>query len=87
VEIAGDADVRTIGCASDAMERLLEEKGGGNSLCEGYCLVAQFGFGVDKNGLVDQILAEEATVEVRAALKENAQDVATGECGENGGEA
>ena len=54
---------------------------------EGDCLVAEFGFGVDQDGFVDQILEEEGAVEVGAALEEEAEDVALAEGGQDGGKA
>jgi hypothetical protein len=86
-EVADDGGVWTVGCPGDAMERLLEEVGGGDPLGEGDGLVAQFGFGVDEDGFVDQVLPQEGAVEVRAAFEEEAEDVALGEGGENDGEA
>ena len=49
--------------------------------------VAEFGLGVDQDGFVDQVLAKEGAVEVRAALEQEAEDVALGEDGENRGKA
>ena len=50
-------------------------------------MVAEFGRGVDEDDFVDEVLAEEGAVEVRAAFEEEAEDVALGEGGEDGGEA
>ncbi len=86
-EVAGDANVRTEGLSSDAVERLLEEVRGGDALGEGEGLVAKLSFGVDEHGFVGQVLAEEGAVEVRAAFEEEANDVAFGKGGEDGGEA
>ena len=87
VQVAGDAGVWPVADAGDPAEGLLEEVRRGDSLSEGDCLVAQLGLGVDEDGLVDQVLAEEGTVEVRAALEEEAENVALGEGGEDGGKA
>ncbi len=87
MEVAGDGGVRTVGCSGDAVEGLLEEVRGGDTLGEGDGLIAEFGFGVDEDGFVDEVLAEESTVEVRAAFEEEAEDVAFGEGGEDCGEA
>jgi hypothetical protein len=87
VKIAGDAGVWTVGGAGDAVERLLEEIGGGDALGEGEGLFAQFGVGVDEDSFVGEILEQEGTVKVRAAFEEEAEDVALGEGGEDGGEA
>jgi len=87
VEVAGDAGVGAVAGAGDAVEGLLKHIRGGDTLGEGDGLVAEFGFGVDQDGFVDQILLEEAAVEVGAALEQEAEDVALGECGEDGGEA
>jgi hypothetical protein len=87
VEIAGDAGVWTVICSGDAVEGLLEEVGGGEALGEGERLVAELGFGVDEDGFVGQVLAQEGAVEVRAAFEEEAEDVAFGEGGEGCGEA
>jgi hypothetical protein len=86
-EVAGDAGVRTVASASDAVERLLEEIGGGEALGEGEGLVAKLGFGVDEDGSVGQVLAEEGAVEMRAAFEEEAENVAFGEGGEDRREA
>ena len=87
MEVAGDAGVWAVGGAGDASERLLQEVGGGDALGEGNGLVAEFGLGVEQDGFVDEVLAEEGAVEVRAALEQEAEDVALGEGGENRGEA
>jgi hypothetical protein len=85
VEIAGDAGVWTVGGSGDAVERLFEEIGGSDALCEGEGLFAQFGVGVDEDDFVYQVLAQERAVEVRAAFEEEAEDLALGEGGEDGG--
>ena len=72
MEVAGDTGVWAIGGAGDAVERLLEEIGGGDALGEGQSLVAKLGFGVDEDGFVDEVLMEECTVEVGAAFEEEA---------------
>jgi hypothetical protein len=87
VEIAGDAGVCAVGCSGDAVERLLEEVGGGDALGEGEGLVAQFGFSVDEDGFVYEVLTQERAVELGAAFEEEAEDVPFGEGGEDGGEA
>ncbi len=87
MKVAGGAGVRAVCGSGDAVERLLEEVGGGDALGEGEGPVAQFGFGVEEDCFVDQVLMEESTVEVRAAFEEEAEDVAFGEGGEGGGEA
>jgi hypothetical protein len=87
VEVAGDAGVGAVGCSGDAVEEPLEEVGGGDALGEGESLVAELGFGVEEDGFVGEVLAEEGAVELRAALEEEAEDVAFGEGGEDGGEA
>ncbi len=87
MEVAGDAGVGAVGGAGDAVEGLLEEVGGGDALGEGDGLVAELGFGVEEDGFVDEVLAEEGAVEVRAAFEQEAEDVALGEGGEDGGEA
>jgi hypothetical protein len=84
VEIAGDAGVWTVGGSGDAVQRLLEEIGGGDALGEGEGLIPQFGVGVDENGFVYQVLAQERAVEVRAAFEEEAEDLSFGEGGEDG---
>ena len=57
-------------CAGDAGECLLELIGGGDSFGEGERTpVAQFDLGVEEDDLVDQVLAEESSVEVRAASR------------------
>ena len=53
----------------------------------GAFVVAEFGLGVEEHGLIDQVLLEEGTVQVGAALEQEAEDVALGEGGEDGGEA
>ena len=87
MEVAGDGGVRAEGGSGDAVEGLLEEIGGGDALGEGEGLVAKFGFGVEEDGFVGEVLAQEGAVELRAALEEEAEDVAFGEGGEDGGEA
>ena len=87
VQIPGDADVRAVVGAGDAAEGLFEEVGRGDAFGEGDGLIAQFSFGVDEDGLVGQVLAEEGTVEVSAALEEDAENVAFGEGREDGREA
>jgi hypothetical protein len=87
VEVAGDAGVWAVGGSGDAVEGLLEEVGGGDAFGEGKGLVAQFGVGVDEDGFVGEVLAEESTVEVGTAFEEEADDVAFGESGEDGVEA
>jgi hypothetical protein len=81
MEVAGDTGVGAIGGPGDAVERLLEEVGGGDALGEGDGLVAELGFGVHKEGFVDEVLLEERAVEVGAAFEEEAEDVAFGEGG------
>jgi hypothetical protein len=87
VNVAGDADVWAEGGSSYTVERLLEEKGGGDALGEGEGLVAELGFSVEEDSFVGEVLAEESTVEVRAAFEEETEDVAFGEGGEDGGKA
>jgi len=87
VDVAGDADVWAEGGSGEAVEGLLEEKGGGDALGEGEGLVAKFGFGVEEDGFVGEVLAEECAVEAGAAFEEEAEDVAFGESGEGRGEA
>jgi hypothetical protein len=87
VEGAGDTGVGAVGGSGDAVEEPLEEVGGGDALGEGESLVAELGFGVEEDGFVGEVLAEEGAVELRAALEEEAEDVAFGEGGEDGGEA
>jgi hypothetical protein len=58
----------------------------GDALGEGDGLVTEFGLGVEEDGFVDEVLLEERAVEVRAAFEEDAEDVALGESGEDGGE-
>jgi hypothetical protein len=87
VDVAGDADVWAEGGSGEAVEGLLEEKRGGDALGEGEGLVAELGFGVEKDGFVGEVLTEESTVEVRAAFEEKAEDVAFGEGREDGGKA
>jgi len=50
-------------------------------------LIAEFCWGIEEDGFVDEVLAEERAVEVRTAFEEDAEDVAFGESGEDGGEA
>ncbi len=90
VEIAGDAGSDSRGAeggARNAAKGLLEEVGRGEALGEGDGLVAQLGLGVEEDGFVDEILAEEGSVKVGAALEQDAKDVALGEGGEDSGEA
>lgn len=46
-------------------------------------MCAQFSFGVEEDGFVYKVLAEEASVEVSAAFEEETQDVAFGQKFEN----
>jgi hypothetical protein len=87
VDVAGEAGVGTVGAPGDLAEGLLEDLRRGNSFGEGDGLIAEPGFGVEKDGLVDKVLAEERAVEVRAAFEQDAEDVAFGESGESGGQA
>ena len=87
VEVAGDAGIWTVGRSSDAVKRLLKEEGRGDALSKGEGLVAQFGFGEEENGFVDEVLSEELAVEMSAAFKEEAEDVAFGQGGEDRGKA
>jgi hypothetical protein len=87
MEVAGYAGVRAIAGAGNSAKRLLEEIGRRDALREGNCLVSQLSFGVDQDGFVDQILAEEGAVEVRAALEQEADHVALGEDSEDGRKA
>ena len=64
MEVAGDGGVWTVGGSGDAVEGLFEEVGRGDALGEGDGLIAEFGFGVDEDGFVDEVLAEECAVEV-----------------------
>ena len=66
-------------------EGLLEDLRRGNSFGEGDGLIAKPGFGIEKDGLIDKVLAEERAVEVRAAFEQNAEDVASGESRESSG--
>jgi hypothetical protein len=68
-------------------EGLLEDLRRGDSVREGDGLLAEPGFGVEENGLIDKVLAEERAVEVRAAFEQDAEDIAFGESGEGGGQA
>ena len=87
MDVAGEAGVGTVGGAGEMAERLLEDLRGGDSFSEGDGLLAEPGFGVEEDGLIDKVLAEERAVEVRAAFEEDAEDVAFGESGEDGGQA
>jgi hypothetical protein len=87
VEVAGDAGIWTVGRSSDAVERLLKEEGRGDALSKGEGLVAQFGFGEEENGFVDEVLSEELAVEMSATFEEEAEDVAFGQGGEDRGKA
>jgi len=53
VQIAGDEGVGANECTGDTVERLLEVIRRGDSLSERDGLVAEFGLGVEENGLVD----------------------------------
>ncbi len=68
-------------------ERLLEELRTGEVLGEGDCAAAQGLFGVEEDGLVDEVLGEEGSVEVGAALEQEAEEIALGEEIEDGGKA
>jgi hypothetical protein len=83
VEVAGNGGVGAVGGLGNAAELLLHKMRGGDAFREGDCLVAEFGISVEEDGFVDEILTEECAVEVRAALEEEAEDVALGECGED----
>jgi hypothetical protein len=87
VEVAGDAGISTVGGSGDALEKAFEEIGGGEALGEGEGLITELGFGVEKHGFVGEVLAEEGAVEMGAAFEKEAEDVAFGESGEDGGEA
>ena len=65
---------------------MLKEVGRGDALSKGEGLVAQFGFGEEENGFVDEVQSEELAVEVRTAFEEEAEDVAFGQRGEDCGE-
>jgi len=69
------------------VQGVFEEVRGAYALGEGDRLVAEFGLGVEEDGFVDEVLLEEGAVEVEAALEQEAEDVALGECGEDGGKA
>lgn len=84
MEVAGDAGVGVDEGAGDAVEGLLEVIRGEDALSERDGLVAEFCLGVEEDGFVDEVLAEKGSVEVRAALEEEAEDVALGEDFENG---
>ena len=60
--------------------------GEGPPCAKGIAWVAKFGWGVEEDGFVDEVLSEELAVEVRAAFEEEAEDVAIGEDGESRGE-
>jgi hypothetical protein len=81
-EVAGDACVwagsRAECGAGDAAEALLEEEGAGDAGGEGEGCVAEFGFGVEEDGFVDEALGEEGAVELGAGLDEEAEDLAVG---------
>ncbi len=79
MEVAGDSCVGVDEFAGYAGECLLELIGGGDSLAEANSLFAQFDLRVEEDDLVDQVLAEESSVEVRACFEEDAEDVALGE--------
>jgi len=87
VDVAGNGGVGAVGGLGDAAELLLHKMRGGDAFREGDCLVAEFGISVEDDGFVDEVLTDECAVEVRAALKEEAKDVALGESGEDRGEA
>jgi hypothetical protein len=86
VEIAGDALVVAVVGTGHVGQRFFELV-----WCyvfgEGDGLGAEFRGGVKEDYFVDEVLAEESGVEVRAAFEEKAQDVAIGEGGESGREA
>ena len=69
MQVARDAGVGAVGGASDAMERLFDGLGRCDILREGNCGVAKFGFGVDEDCFVDEVLFEKGSVEMRAALE------------------
>lgn len=87
VDVAGNGGVGAVGGLGDAAELLLHKMRGGDAFREGDCLVAEFGISVEDDGFVDEVLTDECAVEVRAALEEEAKDVALGESGEDRGEA
>lgn len=87
MDVAGDAGVGAVAGLGDAAERLLEEIRGGDASGEGDGFGSKFGLRVEEDGFVDEVLGEEGSVEVGAAFEEQAEEVALGECGEDGGEA
>ena len=91
VEVAGYESVLvprwSEGLVGGALEGLLEEERGGNSGGEGECVGAEFGLAVEEDGFVDEVLVEEGSVEVRAGFQKQAEDVAFGQGGEDGGQA
>jgi len=84
-KVAGDTAVGAEGGAGDVVERLLEVGWRSNSMGEGKGLIAELCLGVEENGLVDEVLAEEGSVEVRAGFEKDAEDLSFGEYLEDGG--
>jgi hypothetical protein len=74
VEIAGDARVGTDESTGYAVEGLLDDAGRGDALRERDGIVAEFGFGVEEDGFVDEVLNEEGSVEMRATLQQETED-------------
>ncbi len=74
MEEAGDADIVAEGAFTDGEKALFEGKGSGSICGERNCTGAQFGFGVEEDGLVDEVLLEEGSVEGGAGFEEEAAD-------------
>ena len=58
-------------------------KGPVGSVGEGQGGGAEFGFGVEEDGLVDEIVAEEGSIDPRAGFDEQAEDAGGVEVAEN----
>jgi hypothetical protein len=86
VDVAGDAGVRTKGSDRGAKEGLFEDGCGIAAMSEGESLISKYFIGVKEDGLVDEVLTKDGSVEVRPSLEKNTEDLPFSEQGEEGWE-
>jgi len=85
VEVASNAGISPESFDCGAKQRLFEDGGTVDTLRERESLIAELCVRVKENGFVYEVLSKEGTVEVRTSFEEDAEDLALGEHGEDGG--